>query len=243
METEQNGKNNERRCIISREAGEKDSLIRFAADPQGRLIADIKGNLPGRGAWVSCSRSAVEAAVKRKAFARALKISVEVPDNLAEDVDKLLARAALANLSLARRGGAVITGAGKVESAIRAKPAAVAFVLHAAEAAADGRRKLAQAVYAAEKAASAGKKAKAEQKGIKILSPFTAEELQFAFGEHNVMHIAVCKDRGAAGFIKAINRLMTYRGSPEPQSGEAAELSAGQEKQMETAAKRSSAKK
>jgi len=211
MNTASQSAKRERSCIVSRETAPAAAMIRFAAGPEGQITADLKGNLPGRGAWIMGRRSLVEQAVKGKAFARALKMAVKTPPNLADEVDKLLARAVLANLSLARRSGAVITGAGKIDSAVRAGSPEIFCLLHAAEAAADGRRKLAQAVYSAEKA-KAGAPAAAES--IKILSPFSAEELQLAFGGHNVMHIAVTADRGAAGFIKALRRLLAYRGEP-----------------------------
>lgn len=207
--TEKQRREKERRCIISRQAGTAAEMIRFVAGPEGLLVPDIKGNLPGRGAWVFARRALVEEAVKRKAFARALKQAVQTPADLAAQVDKLLLQAAMANLSLARRSGAVITGAGKVDAAIRAGQAVM--VLHAAEAAADGRRKRAQAVHARQSGGGADKAVKG-QESIKILSPFTAEELQPAFGADKVMHIAITKDRGAAGFIKAMARLVTYRG-------------------------------
>jgi len=200
----------ERRCIISRQTAAAENMLRFVAGPQGMLVADIKGNLPGRGAWILARRNVVEEAVKRRAFAHALQAAVQTPPDLAGQVDKLLLRAALANLSLARRSGAVITGAEKVNAVIRSGRAAL--LLHAVEAAADSRRKLAQAVRAAAgQGSNTEDSAEKGQGHIKTLSPFTAEELRLAFGGQNVIHIAVTKDRGAAGFIKAISRLIAYR--------------------------------
>jgi len=211
----------ERSCIITRETGDAADMIRFVADPEKHIVPDIKGNLPGRGAWICGRRLLVEDAVKRKAFARALKAEVNASPDLPEQVDKLLAKAALANLSLARRSGAVITGAHKVDIAVRNKGDEVACVIHAAEAAEDSKRKLAQAVtYWTAVSQDNGKDEdigqsahKKNDKGIEILSPFTVEELHSAFGENNVVHIAVLKNRGSAGFIKAVNRLMLYRGA------------------------------
>jgi len=204
----------ERSCIVSRETAPAEAMIRFVADPQAQIIADLKGNLPGRGAWVLGRRELVEQAIKRQAFARALKMPVKAPPDLADKVDKLLVRAGLANLSLARRSGAVITGAGKIDNAVRSGTPELFCLIHANEAAADGRRKLAQAVFSAQKARGSGQDAAGADKSIKILAPFTAEELQFAFGGHNVMHIAIAENRGAASFIKALRRLMAYRGEP-----------------------------
>jgi len=231
----------ERRCLVSRQTEAAEAMLRFVADPQGVVAADIKACLPGRGAWLLARRPVVEEAVRRRLFARALKAELRTPPDLAEQVDKLLRRAALANLSLARRSGAVITGAEKVKAALRSGRAAL--LLHAAEAAADSRRKLAQAARAAaagrsDAAAGAGQK----PEPVAILSPFTAEELRLAFGGQNVMHIAIVKDRGAAGFIKTVARLVAYRAESREQdtgikqrapgrAGAGAEPPAGQQKQ------------
>lgn len=211
----------EKRCIVSRRMGIAEEMIRFVATPEGQVIADIKGNLPGRGAWVFANSALVRKAAKTKVFARALKKEVQIPADLARKVDNLLSRAALANLSLARRGGAVITGAEKVEAAIRSGRAVLA--LHAAEAAADGKRKIAQAAFAVERGGAVARNMRKEGEnadtglsegkygGVKIFSPFTAEELQSVFGGHNVIHVAIINSRAAHGFIKAVLRLIAYR--------------------------------
>ena len=73
-------------------------------------------------------------------FSRALKAQAKVPDGLAAQVDRLLAEAALAALSLANKAGEAVFGNAKVEEAI-AKGRVLAL-LHAREAADDGCRKL-----------------------------------------------------------------------------------------------------
>ena len=63
----------ERTCIVTRQKGGKDALIRFVLDPAKRVTPDIRAKLPGRGAWVLADRATLAGAVKRKAFARAFK--------------------------------------------------------------------------------------------------------------------------------------------------------------------------
>ena len=64
---------NDRMCIVTREKGEADDLIRFVAGPDGSVVPDLKRQLPGRGCWVKAERAIVDKAVARKLFGRALK--------------------------------------------------------------------------------------------------------------------------------------------------------------------------
>src|SRR5262245_35414502 len=90
----------ERLCVATRLVRPVRDLIRFVASPDGVLTPDLKRRLPGRGAWVTASRAAFLEAVRKKAFARALKRPVEVPTDLADRIEALLERAALDMLSL-----------------------------------------------------------------------------------------------------------------------------------------------
>ena len=65
---------------------------------------------------------------------------MKVPADLADDIDGLAAgRTLRQGLSLANKAGAVVTGFAKVEAAIAGKP--VVALIHATEAAEDGRKK------------------------------------------------------------------------------------------------------
>ncbi|RCL00259.1 MAG: hypothetical protein JSC188_000980 [Candidatus Tokpelaia sp. JSC188] len=190
----------ERTCIITRTCGSPNMMIRFVADPNGLLVPDLKGNLPGRGAWLLTSRRLIEEAIRRKAFARSLKKDVRIADDMLHVLDYLLKKAALESLSLARRGGGIITGALKIATAIRAGE--VKMILHAKEAAKDGKRKIVQAIHATRKQ---------RVKKLSVLTLFTSEEMSLAFGDDNVVHVAVIKSLAADGFTKRVRRLMAYR--------------------------------
>ena len=114
-------------------------LKRWCASSRPLTVAscpDLARKLPGRGVWVSCERAHVATAVKTKAFARSLKRPVTVPADLADSVEALLLRRALAALSMANKAGLVLAGFAKIDAAIAAGE--VRALLHAAEAAADG---------------------------------------------------------------------------------------------------------
>lgn len=54
-------------------------MVRVVAEPPG-VVVDLRRRLPGRGAWVHPQLTCVETATRRKAWARALKVSGLVVD-------------------------------------------------------------------------------------------------------------------------------------------------------------------
>jgi predicted RNA-binding protein YlxR (DUF448 family) len=192
---------NERTCIVTRKAREADEMIRFVAAPGGAVVPDLKRNLPGRGCWVSAERSLVDKAVARKLFARALKADISVPDDLGGIVDDLLVRAALGAAGLARKAGAVVLGAAKVEAAVRSGEALL--VLHAREAADDGIRKIRQAARSRAGGASSA---------VPSYKLFSEAELGLALGGANVIHAAVLAGGPGKAVLKRVAALDRYRG-------------------------------
>lgn len=68
-----------RTCLGCRKVEDKASLMRFA-EREGVLVMDMKGVLPGRGAYV-CALECLKQLFKRKeAFSRALRKRVDLPD-------------------------------------------------------------------------------------------------------------------------------------------------------------------
>ncbi|WP_188823333.1 RNA-binding protein [Brucella endophytica] len=192
---------NDRTCIVTRESGDAEGMIRFVAGPDGSVVPDLKRNLPGRGCWVKAERRYVDEAVRKKLFPRALKAGVTAPDDLGDLVDRLLVKSAVGSLSLARKAGAVVTGSAKVDDAIRSGRAAL--VLHAVEAAADGVRKLDQARRAVVHAGGPE---------IPAFTLFTGGEMDLAFGGGNVIHAAVLEGTAATGFVTRARLLHQFRG-------------------------------
>lgn len=196
---------NDRTCIVSRRPAGPDELVRFVVGPDGTVVPDLKRSLPGRGCWVTADREHVDKAVKKGAFARALKAQVTVPPDLGGMVDRLLAKSALGALGLARKAGAVALGATKVEAAARS--GAALLVLHATEASEDGLRKIAQA-----------RRATAHIGGpeIRAYKLFSEQELGLALGGTNVIHAAVLAGDAGRMAEKRMVALDRYRGgSPD----------------------------
>jgi predicted RNA-binding protein YlxR (DUF448 family) len=183
-------------------------LIRFVVGPDGQVVPDLKGKLPGRGAWVSATAEAVGQAVKRRAFSRAFKAEVRAAPDLAGQIDEALRRDLKQALSLANKAGAVVAGFTKVETAIR--ETGLAALLHAAEAAEDGRRKLGQALR---------KRLGDAISEFPVIAELTGEELGLALGRSHVIHAGLVAGAGSDGFLARWRRLRTYRGLAAPTSG------------------------
>lgn len=199
---------NDRTCIVTRKSGAPDDLIRFVAGPDSVLVPDLKRNLPGRGCWVTADRLHVERAVKKKLFGRALKAEVQIPADLGDLVDRLLVKAALGALGLARKAGALGMGAAKVEAVVRSGEALA--VLHSAEASPDGIRKITQARHAT---VSLG------GPDIAAYKLFSEAEIGLALGGANVIHAAVLAHDAGRAALKRLMALDRYRGgTPEDQA-------------------------
>jgi predicted RNA-binding protein YlxR (DUF448 family) len=195
----------ERLCIVTRVAKPIDALIRYVVDPSGRVVPDLDRKLPGRGAWVTASRSALESAVEKKAFARAFRGAGSAGPELADLVERLLENAALSALSLANKAGQVITGYSRVEAALAQQN--VAALVQASDAAAAGARKLGAAAH----------HARSEPVRIGI---FRGEQLDLALGRSNVVHAVLLVHPASTGFLARCQRLIHWRtGGPAGESG------------------------
>src|SRR3954452_4554762 len=91
----------ERLCIATRAVKPVTEMIRFAVGPDGMVVPDVKGKLPGRGVWVTGSHTVLAAAMSRKAFGRSFKRDVQVPRDLVATTERLLERSVLDALAIA----------------------------------------------------------------------------------------------------------------------------------------------
>ncbi len=63
-----------RTCVGCRARAPRSTLLRVVA-VDSTLVPDEKASMPGRGAWVHETNEFVEAAIRRRAFVRALRVS------------------------------------------------------------------------------------------------------------------------------------------------------------------------
>lgn len=129
-----------RRCIVSGEVLARDDMVRFALDPDQVVVPDIGAVLPGRGLWLTARRDIVSTACGKNLFARAARSNARAPQDLADQVEALLAHHCLQYLGLARRAGQVVAGFEVVRQWVRRGKAALLVV--AEDAAQGGRQKL-----------------------------------------------------------------------------------------------------
>ena len=104
----------ERTCITTGQTLPPYRLIRFVAAPDGFVVADLAGRLPGRGAWVTASEDAIRNADKRGHFKRALGGGLESKDQSIMMIAAQLRARVLSIAGLARRSGILLGGSGKL---------------------------------------------------------------------------------------------------------------------------------
>jgi uncharacterized protein len=194
---------NGRMCIVTRDSGSPDTLLRFVAAPDGTIVLDLKRTLPGRGCWVSPRREAVDKAVAKKLFARALKRDVKVEPDLGATVERLLVAQLTGMMNMARKAGQFVSGSAKVEAAVRSGEAIAVF--HSKDAAADGIRKIDQA----RKAWHLGTGADAEIPAFHLL---TGAEMDELMGQNAFIHACALAGQAGEGVVKRATLLETYRG-------------------------------
>lgn len=109
----------ERTCVACRAEAGRDELVRLVRSPDGAAVVDLKGSLPGRGAWVHPTAACVGAV---DADARALSRAFKEPTTTGGLLSALrdgVERALLDGLSLAAAGGALVGGHDAIEVAAR----------------------------------------------------------------------------------------------------------------------------
>ncbi len=181
-----------RRCIVSGESRATAALVRFAVDPDDRIVPDIAASLPGRGIWVSADRASVAAAVANRLFARAARRNVVADERLPAQVETLLRDRCLDLIGLARRAGGAVAGFDKVTAFLAKNRAGVVFA--ASDAAPGGRRKMQRAAA-----------------GIPLVEQLDRLELGRAFGRDHVVHAVVASGKIADSLLVDARRLSGFR--------------------------------
>jgi uncharacterized protein len=186
----------ERMCVLTREVRPVSDLIRFVVGPDGEAVPDLKRKLPGRGVWVTATHDALAEAIKRKTLARGFKREVRLAADLVARTEQLLERTVLDALAIAGKAGLVAPGFSKTEAALAHQD--VVGLIHAAEAAPDGVRKLAAAL---------------RRRGtpIAVIGILASAQLDLALGRPNVIHAALLAGPSSDTFLARFRRLERFR--------------------------------
>jgi hypothetical protein len=201
----------ERSCILTRRTAPREELIRLALGPDGQVAPDVRTKAPGRGAWIGVGRKALdEANAKGKlkgALSRAFKMaSVDVPADLGERIEAALRQQVLDRLGLEARGGTLINGSERVETA--ARQGKVHLLIHASDAGEDGNRRLDQALRVGARVGGGDKAG--------LVFPENRTILSMALGRENVVHVALTDAAAARRVLHAIDR---WRAFIDPDAG------------------------
>jgi uncharacterized protein len=199
-----------RMCAVSREVRAIEELIRFVVAPTGEIVADLKRKLPGRGLWVTASRQAVAEAVRRHHFSRGFKRDVKVSPTLAAETEILLVRSVTDALGVAAKAGQVVAGFSKVEAALKERGGrnTVQALIHAADGAADGTRKLDTLLGQNNRQNIA---ILGESTRIPVITVLTSLELDLALTRSNVIHAALLAGPASKTFLSRSQTLVRYR--------------------------------
>ena len=163
--------------------------------PDGVVTPDFSGKLPGRGAWVTASYAAIEAAKKKGAFARSFKQAAKTPEDLAANVEASLAKKALSALGMARKVGDVVLGFDQVRASLKENK--IAVLIAAMDGAEDGRKKL-----------------RALARELPVIEVFAERELSAALGRVGVVHVALKTGPAAVRYLREARRLEGFRSAP-----------------------------
>jgi predicted RNA-binding protein YlxR (DUF448 family) len=195
-----------RMCAVTRQVRPIDDLIRFVVSPSGEVVADLKRKLPGRGLWISASRQAVAEAARRNQFSKGFRRDVKVAPTLPADTESLLVRGVIDALAMAAKAGQVISGFSKVEGALEQRQAqnSVKALIHAADGAADGIRKL-------DAVARQNTANNDESREFPVVTALTSEQLDLALGRSNVVHAALLAGPASKTFLSRSHVLVRYR--------------------------------
>ncbi len=181
-------------------------MLRFVRGPDAVVTPDLRRKLPGRGVWLTASRAVVAEAVKKGAFARGFKGAAIAAPDLPDEVDRLIERDALQSLSMANKAGAVTTGFAKVEALLVSGKGRL--LLHATDAARDGRRKMGQ-IFARV----------SDGTGLQARL-FDSSQLGLALGRPHVIHAALMAGPATEAFEARCRKLAEYRGTPATAANE-----------------------
>lgn len=182
----------ERTCVGCRRVAHPHDLVRLVAGADGRVAVDPKPSRGGRGAWVHPARACIEAAVKRHAAERTLKVGAQ------RDLDAGALIAALRE-ALTRKASSLLVVASRTRTlALGAEAVAAAL-----------ERERVPAVVVARDAGSVASALAEEGSGggTRVLRHSTKSELGGVFHRGEVALLALLDARIAAELAATIDRL------------------------------------
>ena len=93
-----------RTCFVCKTIAPRAQMLRFVGRPGQTIRFDAQEVLPGRGMWLHANCDCLQKAIEKRIFFKAAKGTVQIPENLMDDVIAQLARYP-EKLSLFNQGG------------------------------------------------------------------------------------------------------------------------------------------
>ncbi|MFM2389777.1 MAG: hypothetical protein RLZZ437_1332 [Pseudomonadota bacterium] len=183
----------ERRCIVTGESQPKAGLVRFVVGPEGQVVPDVLGRLPGRGMYVEAVAASIDKAAKKNLFTRAAKQPVVVPDGLVALIEGQVLRRVTDLLSMARKAGDAVTGYEKVKDMLAKGQARV--LIQASDGSERGKTKL-----------------RPPEGTGSFIGCLTAGEMGLAFGRERAIHAALAAGGLTSRVVEEAARLAGLRG-------------------------------
>lgn len=184
-----------RRCIVTRESGPKEAMLRFVLGPDRAVVPDLAGRLPGRGMWLSARADVLERAIKRGAFAKAARGTVHLPPDLAARIEEGLRGRIRDLIGFARRSGQTVCGRESVREWLQAGKAGLLVE------ASDGS--------AAERSRLVGRRE------LPVVAPLPADVLGSVFARDHAVHVAIAPGRLAVAIAQEAARLAGILGAAD----------------------------
>jgi predicted RNA-binding protein YlxR (DUF448 family) len=184
-----------RRCIATGVSGDPDMLLRFVRDPHGVVVPDLAAKLPGRGAWVTASRDALETASRKGLFSRAFRCAASCPEDLVMRVETGLESRLISALGLARRAGTVVIGFEKTREALATRRARLL-------------------IMAADSSPDVGARLERLGLDLPVLRNLTGDVLSGALGYAGATYAAVTSDADTGRILREAKRLVGLRVRP-----------------------------
>jgi uncharacterized protein len=190
---ENDSKGPQRSCIACGTVRDKRDLLRYVLAPDRTLVPDLKGKLPGRGAYTCISGECFRDALKKRRFGRSFKgeIAAEDPDSAIARIRSLMEERIGAYLALANKAGKVVSGSDRVIETLRKGKKGILFL--AADISPDSGEKFV---------------ALASRGGVETVSIFPRERLGGWLGKE-IRTVAVVEEGGFTASISA--ELRNYR--------------------------------
>lgn len=123
-----------RTCLGCRKVFPRTDLLRFVLAPQGMLLVDYRGRLPGRGAYTCVDSSCIAEAMRRRQFSRTFKREI-IPvadDFIAQELSRQIQERICGLIGMARKAHQLLSGSSLVLDRLSAG-APLAFIIIASD--------------------------------------------------------------------------------------------------------------